>query len=89
MERRPARSKDLIATEPPHAWVGACMAAINNAPNAIASELLGIVSWAVRIERARRLAEAEPVQEKRSALVDHHGRPPNQLHMFKPIYWND
>ena len=28
----------------PQTWVGACMAAINNAPNAIASELLGVVS---------------------------------------------
>ena len=68
------------------AWVGACMAVITNAPHAIASELLGVVSWAVRIERARRLAEAEPEQPKRSTLVVHHGRPSNQLDMFKPLY---
>ena len=73
----------------PQAWVSACLAAINNAPNAIASELLGDVSWAVRIERARRMADAESEQPKRSTLVVHHGRPPNQLDMFKPIYWND
>ena len=73
----------------PQTWVSACMAVINNAPNAIASELLGVVSWAVRIERARRLTEAESEQPKRSTLVVHHGRPPNQLDMFKPIYWND
>ncbi len=73
----------------PQAWVSACMVAINNAPNAIVGELIGVVSWAVRIERARRLIEAEPEQPKRSTLVVHHGRPPNQLDMFKPLYWND
>lgn len=73
----------------PQTWVSACMTAINNAPNAIASDLLRVVSWAVRIERARRLAETEPEQPKRSTLVVHHGRPPNQLDMFKPIYWSD
>lgn len=73
----------------PQTWVSACTIAINSAPNAIASDLLRVVSWAVRIERARRLAEAEPEEKERSTLVVHHGRPPNQLDMFKPIYWND
>ena len=52
-------------------WISACMSAINAAPTACASEVLGVVSFAVRVERNGRATkpqrEAEP--ERRSTLT--------------------
>ena len=52
-------------------WISACMSAINAAPTAFASEVLGVVSFAVRVERNGRATkpqrEAEP--ERRSTLT--------------------
>lgn len=52
-------------------WISACMSAINAVPEEFASEVLGAVSMAVRVERIRngprRKPEVEP--ERRSTLT--------------------
>ena len=84
--------EDMLATrlkDFPLPWISACRNAIDAAPEIVAEELIYVIAWAVRIGRANRYAEPQPVEESRSTLVIHHGKPPYQLDMFKPLYWKE
>ncbi|MCA2997674.1 MAG: hypothetical protein ING75_03635 [Rhodocyclaceae bacterium] len=65
-------SQDMIDTRlkdfPAH-WRSACLAAIGEAPEWLGDEILVVVAWAVRIERARRLAEPRIEEPLRSTLT--------------------
>jgi hypothetical protein len=63
--------EDMLATrlkDFPRPWIATCRNAIDAAPAIVAGELLYIIAWAVRIERARRYAEAKPEEDPPSRI---------------------
>ena len=53
----------------PDAWRSKCFAAIEDAPEWLGEEIVLVVAWAVRIERARRVAEPRVKEPPRSTLT--------------------
>jgi hypothetical protein len=64
--------RDMIDTRLQHFpddWRSACLSAIDDAPEWLGEEIIMVVAWAVRIERARRIAEPPVEEVQRSTLT--------------------